>query len=255
MSVTPSAHAISQYATTTDNLTARIALHRYGTNAQDWFSWLDERLPLTGEVLDVGAGTGKLWTHVDYIARGLTLTLTDFSAAMCQQLHTIPGARVLQADATDLPFPDASFDTVIANHMLYHVDDPDAALREFARLLRHGGRLAIAVNGADHLDELNTIGPAIGRPELAVSATQNDFTAESGPSYIARYFTGITVERYPCDLDIPAAEPILAYLASMVDEPLTPGQLSAANNLIHARINNDGSFRVRKHTVLITASR
>jgi ubiquinone/menaquinone biosynthesis C-methylase UbiE len=255
MRLTPSAHADSQYATSTDNLTARIALHRYGTNPQDWFSWLDERLPLTGEILEAGAGTGKLWTHVDHITRGLTLTLTDFSAAMCQTLHAIPEARVMQADAADLPFPDASFDTVIANHMLYHVDDPDAALREFARVLRHGGRLAIAVNGADHLDELNTIGPTIGRPDLAVSATQNDVTAETGPSYIARYFTGITVERYPCDLDIPAAEPILAYLASMADEPLTPAQLADANALIHARINNNGSFRIRKHTVLITASR
>lgn len=255
MSLMPSAHAISQYATTTGNLTARIALHRFGTNAQDWFSWLGERLPLTGDVLEVGAGTGELWTHVNHMTRGLTLTLADFSAVMCQQLHSIPGARVLQADAADLPFPDASFDTVIANHMLYHVDDPDAALREFARVLRHGGRLAVAVNGADHLAELDTIGPAIGRSALAVSATQNDFSAESGPSYVARYFTGITVERYPCDLDIPAAEPVLAYLASMTDEPLTPAQRLAAEDLIQARIDHDGSFRVRKHTVLITASR
>ena len=96
MSLMPSAHAISQYATTTGNLTARIALHRFGTNAQDWFSWLGERLPLTGDVLEVGAGTGELWTHVNHMTRGLTLTLADFSAVMCQQLHSIPGARVLE---------------------------------------------------------------------------------------------------------------------------------------------------------------
>ena len=57
MTSTPSAHAINQYATTTGNLTARIALHAYSTNPQDWFSWLDERLPLAGDVLEVGAGT------------------------------------------------------------------------------------------------------------------------------------------------------------------------------------------------------
>jgi SAM-dependent methyltransferase len=189
MTPTPSARAVSQYATTTGNLTARIALHAYGTNPQDWFSWLDERLPLAGDVLEVGAGTGKLWTHVDHIGRGLSLTLTDFSPAMCDQLRTIPGAHVQQCDATDLPFPDASFDTVIANHMLYHLDDPATALREFARVLRPGGRLAIATNGSDHLDELNTIGPAIGRPELRLGAHNNDFTAETGPTYVARHFT------------------------------------------------------------------
>jgi SAM-dependent methyltransferase len=255
MTSRPSAHAISQYATTTSNLTARIALHAHGTNPQDWFSWLDERLPLTGDVLEVGAGTGKLWTHVDHIGRGLRLTLTDFSPAMCEQLRVVPGAQVQQCDATDLPFPEASFDTVIANHMLYHLDDPTAALREFARILRPGGRLAIATNGHDHLDELNVIGPAIGRPELSLGARQNDFTAETGPTDVARYFTAVAVERYPCDLDIPTAEPILAYLDSMSDEPLTPRQRSAAHDLIQAQIAADGSYRIRKHTVLIIASR
>lgn len=255
MTPTPSAHAISQYAATTGNLAARIALHAYGTNPQDWFSWLNERLPLAGDVLEVGAGTGKLWTHVDHVARGLSLTLTDFSAAMCEQLRAIPGAHVQQCDATALPFPDASFDTIVANHMLYHLDDPDAGLREFARVLRPGGRLAIATNGTDHLYELDAIGPVIGRPELALDATQNDFTAETGPVYVARHFTGVTVERYPCDLDIPVADPILAYLVSMADEPLTREQQAAARDFLQAKIDAHGSYRIGKHTVLITASR
>lgn len=101
MNPNPSTHAVNQYATTTGNLTARIALHTHGTNPQDWLSWLDERLPLTGDVLEVGAGTGKLWAHIDHIGRGLNLTLTDFSPAMCEQLRTIPGTQVQQCDATD----------------------------------------------------------------------------------------------------------------------------------------------------------
>ena len=116
-------------------------------------------------------------------------------------------------------------------------------------------RLAIATNGSDHLDELNTVGPAIGRPELRLGAHNNDVTAETGPTYVARYFTAVTVERYPCDLDIPTAEPILAYLDSMTDEPLTPPQRSAAEDFIQAQVDASGSYRIRKHTVLITASR
>ena len=254
MPPTPSDHAISQYANTIDNLTTRIALHAYSTNPQDWFSWLGVRLPLAGDVLEVGAGTGRLWTHVDHVARGLSLTLTDFSPAMCGQLRGVPDATVQQCDATALPFPDASFDTVIANHMLYHLDDPEVALREFARVLRPGGQVAIATNGADHLDELNAIGPVIGRPDLTLLAAQNDFTAATGPTYLARYFTAVAVERYPCDLDIPATEPILSYLNSMTDDPLTPEQSSAARPHVQATIDAEGGFRVRKHTVLITAS-
>lgn len=254
MAPTPSAQALSQYATTTGNLTARIALHAYGTNPQDWFDWLEERLPLAGDVLEVGAGTGKLWSHVDHCGRGLSLTLTDFSLAMCEQLRAVPGARVHKCDATDLPFSDASFDTVIANHMLYQLDDPVAALREFARVLRPGGRVAVAVNGREHLHELKAIGPAIGRPGLVL--IQNGITAETAPGCLAAtQFTGVIVERYPCGLDIPTPEPILAYLASMADEPLTPEQQSAARDLVQARIDAEGHFRVRKHSVLITASR
>jgi len=255
MTVTPSAHAVSQYAATSGKLEARIGLHAYGTNPQDWFSWLQERLPLAGAVLEVGAGTGKLWRHVDHAARGLALTLTDFSPAMCEQLRTVPGARVLRCDATGLPFPDASFDTVVANHMLYHLDDPTVALREFVRVLRTGGRVAIATNGSDHLEELNALAIAIGRPGLTLGAAQNDFTAETGPAYVARFFDQVTVERYPCDLRIPAVEPVLAYLDSMGDEPLTRGKRSTAGRLVQDRIQADGHFHVHKHSVLITACR
>jgi len=253
-SSTPSSHAIRQYATTTGNLTARIALHGYGTNSQDWFSWLAERLPLTGDVLEVGAGTGRLWTRIDHRERGLRLTLSDFSPAMCEQLRTIPEGRVVRCDAVALPFPEASFDTLIANHMLYHLDDPASALRGFARVLRTGGRLAVAANGRGHLDELKAIGSAIGRREPRLALGMNDFSAETGPAYLARDFADIAVERYHCDLELPDADPILAYLNSLADEPLTAPQRSAAQAFVRAHADVSGVYHVRKHTVLITAS-
>ncbi|MEW2444406.1 class I SAM-dependent methyltransferase [Micromonospora marina] len=252
MTTTPSARAVSQYATTTGNLAARMALHSYGTNPQDWFAWLSERLPLSGDVLEVGAGTGELWHRVSHPAR---LTLTDFSPAMCARLREVPGARVMRCDAAYLPFGDGTADAVIANSMLYHLDDPDAALREFARVLRPGGRLAVAVNGSDHLAELDALGPVIGRPDLAVRFhDSNDVTAEATPARVAAHFDDVTVERYPDELVVPAVEPILAYIASMIG-PLTAVQEDAARVAIQARIDAEGAFRVRKHTVLISAAR
>lgn len=254
-SIPPSAHAIDQYGSTIDNLSARMALHAYGTNPQDWFSWLAQRLPLAGEVLEVGAGTGALWSRTDHVARGIRLTLSDFSPAMCEQLRSVSGACVRRCDAADLPFEDASFDTVIAHHMLYHLDDPDAALAEFARVLRPGGQVAVAVNGAGHLAELDALGSAIGRTDLRVAAHQNGITAETCPQRMALCFTGITVERYPCELRIPVVEPVLAYVDSVLDPPLTERQRSAAAALIRAEIDATGAYHVGKHTVLITARR
>jgi SAM-dependent methyltransferase len=249
----PSAHAARQYAGTTANLEARIAIHAHGTNPQDWFTWLDERLPRDGDVLEVGAGTGLLWNRV--ARRDRSLTLTDYSPAMCERLRTVAAARVLRCDATRLPFRDDSLDTLIADHMLYHVDDPEGALREFARVLRAGGRLATATNGRSHLAELMALAETVGRPDLRLAANQSDYSAEAAPGLVARHFADVTVERYHCDLAVPAPEPILAALSSLGDEPLTAQQSSAVRRIVGAAIDADGHYHIGKHTVLITATR
>ncbi|TDO30588.1 methyltransferase family protein [Kribbella sp. VKM Ac-2527] len=229
-----------------------MGVHAFGTDPRGWFAWLAERVVAQGDVLEVGAGTGKLWAELPH--EGARLTLTDFSPAMCEELRKVPGAEVRQCDATELPFGDGTFDVVIANHMLYHLDDPTAALREFARVLRNGGRLVAAVNGRDHMQELRDLGPAIGRPAMLRGLTMNDFTAETGGEIVGGYFAEVRVERYPCNLVIPSPEPVLDYLGSLTEEPLTAEEESAVRELVQAKIDADGHFFVRKHTVLITAT-
>ena len=58
------------------------------------------------------------------------------------------------ADAQALPLPSQSVDTVVANHMLYHVGDLGATLAGIHRVLRPGGRLFAATVGEGHLKEL-----------------------------------------------------------------------------------------------------
>ena len=248
-----SERAILQYAGTTGNLTARIAIHAYGTSPVSWFDWLATRLPTSGDVLEVGAGTGKLWRHVDH--SGARLTLADFSPAMCAALSSIGGASVVRCDAGALPFPSGSFDALIANHMLYHVDDPAAVLREFARVLRPGGRLAMALNGPGHMAEVDALAEAMGRPDIERMSPQAAIDTDTAPPLIARSFTDVQVERYDCDLAVPTPGPVLAYLASMTSTPFTPAEESTALALIECRIAATGSFAVHKDTSLITAQR
>ncbi|GAA2633076.1 hypothetical protein Adu01nite_13160 [Paractinoplanes durhamensis] len=229
-----------------------MALHSYGTNPQTWFSWLAGRLSPAGRVLEVGAGTGELWRHLDH--GGVDLTLVDSSPAMCDRLAGVAGASVHRCDAGALPFADGSFDMVIANHMLYHVDDPAAVLREFARVSRPGGRLAVATNGGGHMREITELGTRIGRPDIMLGRSVSDFTAESGPGLVAAAFQDVRVEEFPGDLAVPDAGPVLAYLGSMALSPLSDGELAAARAIVEERIAADGVFRVRKHTVLITAA-
>jgi SAM-dependent methyltransferase len=98
----------------------------------------------TGDVLEVGAGTGaNLALYGDGVR---TLTLTEPEKPMVRRLekhiaHRHPSAELLRAPAEDLPFNDSSFDTVVSTLVLCTVDDQPRALREMRRVLRPGGRL------------------------------------------------------------------------------------------------------------------
>lgn len=93
-------------------------------------------------VLDIAAGTGS--SSIAFLAPGVRVVAADFSNGMLQQGRIRhPELEFVYADATKLPFDDASFDVVTISFGLRNVVDPDLALREMLRVLRPGGRLVI----------------------------------------------------------------------------------------------------------------
>ena len=132
------------------NLDARFQLHdRFSVNQYGWHEWVFDHLQLPGRarVLEIGCGPGLFWQkNASRRPASWDVTLTDLSPGMladARRALASPGAthRYATADARHLPWPDAQFDTVIANHMLYHVPDRPRALAEIRRVLRPGGRL------------------------------------------------------------------------------------------------------------------
>jgi ubiquinone/menaquinone biosynthesis C-methylase UbiE len=97
-----------------------------------------------GDVLEIGGGTGANLPFYGDAVR--TLTITEPETPMAKRLQArmaelAPTATFLRAPAEDLPFEDASFDTVVATLVLCTVDDQPRALRELRRVLRPDGRL------------------------------------------------------------------------------------------------------------------
>jgi demethylmenaquinone methyltransferase / 2-methoxy-6-polyprenyl-1,4-benzoquinol methylase len=101
-------------------------------------------------VLDVACGTGDLTQAFARTPAGRVVGL-DFTPAMLEVARTkLPRlgpnsgkVTYLEGDAMALPLPDASFDVVSIAFGIRNVSDPVKALREFARVLKPGGRLVI----------------------------------------------------------------------------------------------------------------
>jgi len=93
-------------------------------------------------VLDVATGTGLVAEQL--LARGHRVTGLDQSPDMLAMAERRFGGRVelVEASATAIPFPDASFDHLTFTYLLRYVDDPAATLVELARVVRPGGTIA-----------------------------------------------------------------------------------------------------------------
>lgn len=99
-----------------------------------------------GDALDAGSGTGFL--SFELAARGHRVTGIDFAPAMIAEARRKAAERGVsirfeEGDAEQLPFTPASFDLVISRHVLWTLAHPEAAIDEWIRMLRPGGRLVV----------------------------------------------------------------------------------------------------------------
>jgi len=97
------------------------------------------------DVLDAGCGTGGLIRHLQDREAQWRITGLDASPFACELAARRNRGRVVEGSADALPFPEAAFAAVVAADLLYALDDPGAALREFRRCLRPGGWAVVNV--------------------------------------------------------------------------------------------------------------
>lgn len=112
--------------------------------------WSFEQLRLEAgqSVLDVGCGTGDdVAAMAAVVGPGGRAVGLDSSEAMISEAATrhgaVQGVSFQVGDAQRLPFESESFDGCRVERVLQHLDDPDQAVRELARVLKRGGRLAL----------------------------------------------------------------------------------------------------------------
>lgn len=242
------------------NLAARQSIYAYQEPRIDLVSTVLGLAGLTGAetVLDVGCGNGIYLAGLTRAGHGGPMVGVDLSPGMLGAARAgAPAAVLVLGDAVALPVADHVADVTLAAHMLYHVPDPAAAVREFRRITRPGGQLLVVLNGSDHLAELRGLIASTAEVEFSAGAaaavydTYRVMTLDAGVELLSGVFTSVRRHDFAGELRLPGVAPVASYVASMwahtVPDP--PAFVAAVTGQVP--FGPDGVFRVRTHSGLL----
>lgn len=192
------------------------------------------------DVLDLGAGTGKLTRTL--VALGHRVTAVEPLEEMRAQLVAVlPDVRTLDGKAEAIPMPDASVDVVVSAQA-FHWFDHDDALPEIARVLRPGGRIALVWNSRDDRDPwMARLSAIIGNETIEETDVVPVLEASGlfGPVETKSFAFEQVLDRdglldlvlsrsYLAKLPAPEREPVLDAVGALYDETAQDGGVRLA---------------------------
>jgi ubiquinone/menaquinone biosynthesis C-methylase UbiE len=245
-----------------ENLNARGKLHDlFNVTSMPWFSWVYTEMALKEgfRVLEIGCGPGNLWkNNLEHLPQNTTLILTDLSIGMLKTSQNLLDDSRFQfvcTDADSISFPDATFDLVLANHMLYHVADLSGTLQGIRRILKPGGRLLAATNGFRHMAEVFDLIHKF-EPRFEKITYFLGFNLQNGKEILAQHFSTIQQKKHQCHLKITESEPLVDYIFSMqrLDEIRHGIDPLALTQFLDNEIAKTGSLKIQKEQGLFIAS-
>ena len=195
------------------NLAARQSIYAYQHPRIDLAARVLDlvNLPPSGVVADIGCGNGRYLAELS--RRGVRghLIGADLSPGMLAGARSrAPAAGLIVADASELPLRDGAAALTLAMHMLYHVPDPMAAVRELRRVTQQGGTVVVALNAAGHMRELRE-----AAQEAGLMYPGERVTLDDGEALLRTVFTSVTRHDFPAQLRIPDPEPVADYIRSL----------------------------------------
>lgn len=227
ISLTNEQENISRQYINDDNLNKRISIHDYGTSTQDFMNWIYDRLNIKEgmKILEIGCGNGLLWKkNMEQIPKHISLTLTDNSDGMLEKvrqifLENVSNVCIQYMDAENPVIPKNTYDIIIANHMLYHVNNRDGLFMAINEGLKSDGTFICTTVGANHMKELNDELRVFDKNiNITFYETVNRFSLENGRQQLEKYFSNIKLELFDDNLLIDNADIIYEYACSYPDK-------------------------------------
>jgi ubiquinone/menaquinone biosynthesis C-methylase UbiE len=247
-------------------LDARFRLHRdFSTSQQPFTRWVFDKFDFTTatSILDIGCGPGYLWVeNQERIHPEWEIVLIDRSFGMLVEAHKNLqdiGLKVrwLNSDAQVLPLDGCAFDVVVANHMLYHVNDRPGVLAEISRVMKPEGRLYAATNGRAHLLEIREL---IERFQLnsSIWTHHNAFSLENGEEQLSGSFERVSCIRFDDSLEITDTAPIMDYIKSGFSSEELAANAKVLQDIrvfLGRQLNEEGVIRIHKETGMFIAEK
>ena len=267
---------IKQYIKS-DNLEKRINIHEYSTSDVNWHDYLLDKCDIKEgmSILDIGCGNGLLWYRErNLLPDNINIYLVDNSKAMldsAKQIHfsekdfyTDKNIKFHYhiCDASNinklLEINSKKFHRIMANHMLYHIDDSDRKLLlgYVNAMLTDDGKFIASTIGKNHMKEIFELAYEYDKNVKAPEWFSRGFILENGKEQLDLFFSNVTMFYHDNNLLIPDWRVIYDYLCSLPGiEKVMRKNKEASVKFLKDRVTESKPFFIRKSTGVFVAKK
>lgn len=267
---------IKQYIKS-DNLEKRINIHEYSTSDVNWHDYLLDKCDIKEgmSILDIGCGNGLLWYRErNLLPDNINIYLVDNSKAMLDSAKQIYFSEKDFYTDKNIKFHyhicDASninklseinskkFHRIMANHMLYHIDDSDRKLLlgYVNAMLTDDGKFIASTIGKNHMKEIFELAYEYDKNVKAPEWFSRGFILENGKEQLDVFFSNVTMFYHDNNLLIPDWRVIYDYLCSLPGiEKVMRKNKEASVKFLKDRVTESKPFFIRKSTGVFVAKK
>lgn len=267
---------IKQYIKS-DNLEKRINIHEYSTSDVNWHDYLLDKCDIKEgmNILDIGCGNGLLWYRErNLLPDNINIHLVDNSKAMLDSAKQIHFSEKVFYTDKNIKFYyhicDASninelseinskkFHRIMANHMLYHIDDSDRKLLLGAvnAMLTDDGKFIASTIGKNHMKEIFELAHEYDKNVKAPEWFSRGFNLENGKEQLDEFFSSVVMFYHDNNLLIPDWRAIYDYLCSLpgIDKVMRKNK-EASVKFLKNRVTESKPFFISKSTGVFVAKK